>query len=652
MPDDLQPAYVNPAWSADEPGTFAVIIGVSQHYHLPGGSKEIAPKTFNLTQLTVGATTAFKFFDWLRTDYQSCKTPLAKCWLLISPTPHEIDHTADLSQFPHPTLANCHKAINQWFEELRRSDVPDGRLENSKAIFFFTGHGLEVVAGRQVLLPCDYLAPRTPRGHTISTSNIMEALAHTKVLDQIFIFDACRNDNHELRGSEIESYFILDAEAAGERNRDIRAPALRSTGCAGQAFMPRHITSRGDTSFFAQELLRALKDFPPGRLERGSCHDTINVYPLQKLVNAFLNERFQELNIPDRSPVRIGNEADDVPVTEQRQPGAPHGLVNIDQFLSMRDASAVKVEARNWNPMKGEPKLNPHQVFQHEYLVELFKTLEVWSAERGAWLNTRHAYEVISTEVSELHGTASISLAMPTTDQRGYWIQFHTRHGQSYASAFPGQPREADRQTSLVIKVAFDFNNEGQFAVSSVDTSLDGTQGSLLGQILKAWNLLQMSGMQDAWPEIERLATETLFLRDESYIAAIIAGIILLKRPSVIFKKWWDGEWLCNLAHRFHKDQSDARILWAEQLLRQNRLEELDKELGELEEMPLPIFVDTFATAYNIAARIHTENARKLRTALEKLAPLQSGNGLTSVYSTSSSNPVMPYNVFRIPQHV
>ena len=53
--------WVNPAWQAGTPGTFAVIIGVSAYPHLVGGEAEVS-ETFGLGQLRVSALTAYEVF--------------------------------------------------------------------------------------------------------------------------------------------------------------------------------------------------------------------------------------------------------------------------------------------------------------------------------------------------------------------------------------------------------------------------------------------------------------------------------------------------------------------------------------------------------------------------------------------------------------
>src|SRR5437660_9120520 len=89
-PDPNSPGlWMNPQWSDKTPGTFAVVIGVSAYDYLAGGSGPTAPTTYNLGQLTVSALTAFRFFEWLQNAYSVAGCPLARCWLLVSPTREE-----------------------------------------------------------------------------------------------------------------------------------------------------------------------------------------------------------------------------------------------------------------------------------------------------------------------------------------------------------------------------------------------------------------------------------------------------------------------------------------------------------------------------------------------------------------------------------
>src|SRR5467141_3030245 len=111
QPDGL---WTNPNWVPGTPGTFAVIVGVSCYDHAAGGVAP-APNTFDLQQLYVSAITAYRFFEWLRTEYDYPRAVLAKCWILLSPTDDEKKAEPALDKYPaRPTFNAVSKALNAW----------------------------------------------------------------------------------------------------------------------------------------------------------------------------------------------------------------------------------------------------------------------------------------------------------------------------------------------------------------------------------------------------------------------------------------------------------------------------------------------------------------------------------------------------------
>src|SRR5437899_283302 len=182
---ESQGVWVGNSWQPGLPGTFAVIVGVSAYQHLDG-----SPGKFRLGQLFVSALTAFKFLDWLKTDYRRTGSPLAKCWLLLSPTAAELKANSVLSQQNsiEPTFDNCSLAIQQWFAEM--AQLSGDSAARSRSVFFFSGHGLEVVEDSQILLPSDYLRPGTPVDRAISTSNISRGLKALQVPTHFLFLDA------------------------------------------------------------------------------------------------------------------------------------------------------------------------------------------------------------------------------------------------------------------------------------------------------------------------------------------------------------------------------------------------------------------------------------------------------------------------------
>ena len=107
QPDAATPGlWVNTEWEQGMAGTFAVVIGISRYAYLQGGAE-----SYMLGQLYVSATTAYRFFRWLCDDYIYTTSPLAKCWLLLSPTGAEIAAERSLKEhLLEPTFQNCNRA--------------------------------------------------------------------------------------------------------------------------------------------------------------------------------------------------------------------------------------------------------------------------------------------------------------------------------------------------------------------------------------------------------------------------------------------------------------------------------------------------------------------------------------------------------------
>ena len=116
--DESQPGlWVNAKWYPGTAGLFAVVIGVSRYSHLLGGEEQ-SPETYGLGQLAVSALTAFRVFEWLRDDYYIRDCPMAKCWILLSPTDAENKHEHQLASHTTPaTFEECRLALGFWHEE-------------------------------------------------------------------------------------------------------------------------------------------------------------------------------------------------------------------------------------------------------------------------------------------------------------------------------------------------------------------------------------------------------------------------------------------------------------------------------------------------------------------------------------------------------
>ncbi len=262
QPDASQPGlWVNPEWQPGSPGTFAVIIGVSQYDHLPGGMGATAQDTYGLGQLYVSALTAYRFFRWLTEKYQYQKPQsrgcsLAKCWLLLSPNSAEQGIEPRLNQnLLRPTFNNCRTAIRQFRNEMRR--LARTEAEGSRSFFFFSGHGLEITQDQQVLLPCDYLNPDdSGLNDAISTQNLLMGLAELDVPEHFYFVDACRNDHRQLRERQIKGNEILDVSPSYQTNAGRNTPLFYASASGTQAWQPMDV--RKGPSLFGRALLEGL----------------------------------------------------------------------------------------------------------------------------------------------------------------------------------------------------------------------------------------------------------------------------------------------------------------------------------------------------------------------------------------------------------
>ena len=231
--------WVNPDRVAGTPGTFAVVVGVSAYPHLVGGAGPAADDAYDLPQLYVSALTAYRFFCWLRDRYAYGGSPLAQVWLLLAPTADELAAEPALREHALlPTFGNCEEAVAGWFGTMKR--LPKASAQGSRALFFFSGHGLELYRDKQLLLPADYLRPpglqRQPGPQHLQP---LPGLAALEVPHQLFFADACRNDHQRLLGSDLEGTDVLNVWANYRANRNVIAPVLYASASGSQAWQPR-----------------------------------------------------------------------------------------------------------------------------------------------------------------------------------------------------------------------------------------------------------------------------------------------------------------------------------------------------------------------------------------------------------------------------
>jgi hypothetical protein len=586
-PDTANPGlWVNDAWTPGSPGTFAVIVGVSRYQHLDGSQKH-----FGLGQLFVSALTAFRFFTWLEKQYMRNGSPLCKCWLLLSPTPDEEKTAAGITTHAlEPTFGNCDQAIQDWNVEM--SQLPAAAASLSRSVFFFSGHGLEVLQDRQILLPSDYLRPGSPIDRALSTQNIARGLKALSIPLHFLFLDACRND-HNMLGQQapLEGTKILNEPTSAAVNADCFVPIFYGSAAGTQALQPNDPNL--GVSLFGEALLDGLsaRGLRPD-CDSGTC--CIFLHRLRPFVETKICEIVRtRYNQTSSQKARVSGDQTEEPVTEVPPPtgSAPPAVPGQPPPQAA--------------PLGLPPIIHPtiasfgevHALFGSEQITDLWMNkARVFDFEAQYWLPKGSDIQISGLRRWEDNTAFVFDLFVPGA-QFGhvYWLQIEDSV-QSQAFVLP-----TDRSAIPRFRVEMEFQfNPG--VIKRFDVSLSPDNQTCLGRIGKLWDIYNEISAHEALRRLDQILDvhldhleELLLRKNESPLSATVAGVILLRA------RRWDKlhDWLRNLANRF-PEIPDGLVLWAEQCLRQpgsNHRKEAIEYFLRLDSKPLPGLVEPLGYA-------------------------------------------------------
>lgn len=175
-----------------QPGTHALVIGVSRYLHFADGANPTAQgAAFQMEQLTAAARSASEFAAWLLADYCCSRAPLKSLRVLVSPSDGEViaPSVSDrLRGDSSATLAN----VRQELLEFRAAC--DTHLENV-AIVYVAGHGVQLTKHGAIVLLSDFGAA----GHlaclegAVDMAGIHGGMNHPGTArTQFWFVDSCR----------------------------------------------------------------------------------------------------------------------------------------------------------------------------------------------------------------------------------------------------------------------------------------------------------------------------------------------------------------------------------------------------------------------------------------------------------------------------
>ena len=161
----------------------ALIIGVGDYPHLPGGTGTTTQADLGLGQVSTPVPSALAVCNWASTEYGNAAAPLGSIELLISARdPYDVP-LGGIS-VDRATEANVRDAVQRW---LQRADRNPGNI----ALFYFCGHGVE--KDNQYLLLEDYGANQyQPTEASIDLNGFHTGMLSCKAGTQLFFADACR----------------------------------------------------------------------------------------------------------------------------------------------------------------------------------------------------------------------------------------------------------------------------------------------------------------------------------------------------------------------------------------------------------------------------------------------------------------------------
>jgi hypothetical protein len=294
---DTPGLYQRAGWKSGDAGLYALVIGVSSYDYLQGDQEN----SYGLGPLFVSALTGFRVFEWLKTSYNYKDKPLQRCWLLLSPSDAELAFEPAMKDAGLPaTFDNCENFIADWYKVIDEIEAP---ADDTRSLFFFSGHGIEVYERRQILLPQDYLKPPVRNvNRALSTFNLSAGMRATKLSRHFFFIDACRNDSFRFRSfQDVDGAMILNVPLGLQGDR--AAPIMYASAGGDKAWQPQQ--PEAGITFFGEALLSGLvrgdEKIPlPDRRSQPPCVPLWNLY---EYVNEYMQTLLTQARIDQLNPV-------------------------------------------------------------------------------------------------------------------------------------------------------------------------------------------------------------------------------------------------------------------------------------------------------------------------------------------------------------
>jgi hypothetical protein len=269
---------------AAAPSTHAIVIGVGDYPHLPGGSsKQKTQDHANMPQLTSPPISARKFASWLIESFEHPEKELATVSLLLSeskPKPFVNPRTKEKTKIELADFGNTDTAVQAWIKR--------GNLNpNNLLLFFFCGHGLALGKDLALLL-ADYGASEfASLNGAIDFRGFRLGMNHCRASEQCFFVDACRTE------SEIIKYargrILIQPGARDPTWSELYQPIFYSTMYGYKAY-----SLPNEPSIYTEALLQSMQDLAA---QDSTGHWRVNTIRLLEAVDHVVRRRALELKM-------------------------------------------------------------------------------------------------------------------------------------------------------------------------------------------------------------------------------------------------------------------------------------------------------------------------------------------------------------------
>jgi hypothetical protein len=508
------------------------------------------------------------------------------CWLLVAPSKEELQIAPRMAQALSPDFAGCDKTINAWFDEMK--NLPEPAAKESRSIFFFSGHGLETIEDRQILLPRDY-EPARNVDRALSSENISKGLKDLKVPLHFLFLDACRKDHDKLSEyTTLTGTKVLNEPSNKRINPICKVPVFYASAAGTTAWSPD--PTKGDVSVFGQSLLEGLKanGLKPD-CNTGTCF--IYIHLLQPFMESRMREilRIRYRSSESQEP-RVRGDLTVKPVTELSGPQPqdwlpkgpePHLDLGGPSLPGSGEAIGIPLQANT-----------PGKISDDEMRAYL-DGARVFNFSSKAWLpdgsieitNLRHE---LDTNLYEF----DIRIRKAAKGQL-YWLELSNKI-QTVGCALP-----VDWVEQTVFHASLHAASR-PLAVTSLYITLSENSGGLLRQAMQLWQrsdrgILTLSDLQTS---VLRMPFIELRSGIESHTVSSLGSMITASILSQTAQWKLLGEWVLALTTANPK-MTDGAILWAERCLRQDEGPAIEplKHFMLLDTATLPILSYTVSLA-------------------------------------------------------